>query len=124
MAYSESLAQQVRAMLATELPPHVFEEEVEEKKMFGGLAFMVRGKMAVTVSSRSQELVMVRIGKEMEKQVLSKNGASVTLMKGRLYHGYIDLDGEAQKELSYWIGLALSYNQELTQQDKSKKSSE
>ena len=118
MAYSKSLPQQIRTILATELPPHVFEEEVEEKKMFGGLAFMVRGKMTVTVSSRSQELVMVRIGKEMEKQVLPKNGASVTLMKGRLYHGYIDLDGEAQKELSYWIKLALSYNQELTQQDK------
>ena len=118
MAYSKSLAQQIRTILATELPPHVFEEEVEEKKMFGGLAFMVRGKMTLTVSSRSQELVMVRIGKEMEKQVLPKNGASVTLMKGRLYHGYIDLDGEAQKELSYWIKLALSYNQELTQQDK------
>ena len=118
MAYSKSLAQQIRTILATELPPHVFEEEVEEKKMFGGLAFMVRGKMTVTVSSRSQELVMVRTGKEMEKQVLPKNGASVTLMKGRLYHGYIDLDGEAQKELSYWIKLALSYNQELTQQDK------
>ena len=118
MAYSKSLAQQIRTILATELPPHVFEEEVEEKKMFGGLALMVRGKMTVTVSSRSQELVMVRIGKEMEKQVLPKNGASVTLMKGRLYHGYIDLDGEAQKELSYWIKLALSYNQELTQQNK------
>ena len=118
MAYSESLAQQVREILATELPSHVFEEEVEEKKMFGGLAFMVRGKMTVTVSSRSQELVMVRIGKEMEKQVLPKNGASVTLMKGRLYHGYIDLDAEGQKELSYWINLALSYNQELAQQDK------
>ena len=115
MAYSESLAQQVRAILATELPPHVFEEEVEEKKMFGGLAFMARGKMSVTVSSRGQELVMVRIGKELEKQVLPKNGASVTLMKGRLYHGYIDLDGEAQKELSYWIKLALAYNQELSQ---------
>ena len=115
MDYSESLAQQVRAILATELPLHVFEEEVEEKKMFGGLAFMVRGKMSVTVSSRSQELVMVRIGKEMEKQVLPKNGASVTLMKGRLYHGYIDLDVEAQKELSYWIKLALAYNQELSQ---------
>ena len=100
MAYSESLAQQVRVILATELPPHVFEEEVEEK------------------SSRSQELIMVRIGKELEKQVLPKNGASVTLMKGRLYHGYIDLDGEGQKELPYWIKLALSYNQELTQQDK------
>lgn len=119
MAYSESLAQQVRAILATELPPHVFEEEVEEKKMFGGLAFMVRGKMTVTVSSeRDQDLVMVRIGKEMEKQVLPKNGASVTVMKNRLYHGYIDLDSEGQKELSYWIKLALDYNQELTQQDK------
>jgi len=51
----------------------------------------------------------------MEKQVLPKNGASVTLMKGRLYHGYIDLDVEAQKELSYWIKLALAYNQELSQ---------
>lgn len=115
MAYSKTLAQQVRAILATELSPRVFEEELEEKKMFGGLAFMVRGKMTVTVSSRGQELVMVRIGKEMEKQVLPKNGASVTLMKGRLYHGYIDLDGEAQKELSYWIKLALAYNQELSQ---------
>ena len=36
MAYSESLAQQVRAILATELSPCIFEEEVEEKKMFGG----------------------------------------------------------------------------------------
>ena len=115
MAYSKSLAQQVRTILATELSPRIFEEEVEEKKMFGGLAFMVRGKITVTVSSRGQELVMVRIGKEMEKQVLPKNGASVTLMKGRLYHGYIDLDGEAQKELSYWIKLALAYNQELSQ---------
>lgn len=118
MTYSKSLAQQIRTILATELSPRIFEEEVEEKKMFGGLAFMIRGKMIVTVSSRSQELVMVRIGKEMEKQVLPKNGASVTLMKGRLYHGYIDLDGEAQKELSYWINLALSYNQEMAQQDK------
>ena len=115
MAYSKSLAQQIRTILATELSPRIFEEEVEEKKMFGGLAFMVRGKMTVTVSSRGQELVMVRIGKELEKQILPKNGASVTLMKGRLYHGYIDLDSEGQKELSYWIKLALDYNQELTQ---------
>ena len=114
MAYSQSLAQQIRKILALKLPPQIFEEELEEKKLFGGLAFMIRGKMVLTVSSRKDELVMVRIGKEMEKQVLPRTGARTTLMSGRPYHGYIDLDIEGQKELPYWIDLALSYNQELT----------
>ena len=114
MAYSQSLAQQIRKILALKLPPQIFEEELEEKKLFGGLAFMIRGKMVLTVSSRKDELVMVRIGKEMEKQVLPRTGARTTLMRGRAYHGYIDLDIEGQKELPYWIDLALSYNQELT----------
>ena len=114
MAYSQSLAQQIRKILALKLPPQIFEEELGEKKLFGGLAFMIRGKMVLTVSSRKDELVMVRIGKEMEKQVLPRTGARTTLMRGRPYHGYIDLDIEGQKELPYWIDLALSYNQELT----------
>lgn len=114
MAYSQSLAQQIRKILALKLPPQIFEEELEEKKLFGGLAFMIRGKMVLTVSSRKDELVMVRIGKEMEKQVLPRTEAHTTLMRGRPYHGYIDLDIEGQKELPYWIDLALSYNQELT----------
>ena len=114
MAYSQSLAQQIRKILALKLPPQIFEEELEEKKLFGGLAFMIRWKMVLTVSSRKDELVMVRIGKEMEKQVLPRTGARTTLMRGRPYHGYIDLDIEGQKELPYWIDLALSYNQELT----------
>ena len=114
MAYSQSLAQQIQKILALKLPPQIFEEELEEKKLFGGLAFMIRGKMVLTVSSRKDELVMVRIGKEMEKQVLPRTGARTTLMRGRPYHGYIDLDIEGQKELPYWIDLALSYNQELT----------
>ena len=114
MAYSQSLAQQIRKILALKLPPQIFEEELEEKKLFGGLAFMIRGKMVLTVSSRKDQLVMVRIGKEIEKQVLPRTGARTTLMRGRPYHGYIDLDIEGQKELPYWIDLALSYNQELT----------
>ena len=114
MAYSQSLAKQIRKILALKLPPQIFEEELEEKKLFGGLAFMIRRKMVLTVSSRKDELVMVRIGKEMEKQVLPRIGARTTLMRGRPYHGYIDLDIEGQKELPYWIDLALSYNQELT----------
>ena len=74
MAYSQSLAQQIRKILALKLPPQIFEEELEEKKLFGGLAFMIRGKMVLTVSSRKDELVMVRIGREMETQVLSRSG--------------------------------------------------
>ena len=114
MAYSQFLVQPIRKLLALKLPPQIFEEELEEKKLFGGLAFMIRGKMVLTVSSRKDELVMVRIGKEMEKQVLPRTGARTTLMRGRPYHGYIDLDIEGQKELPYWIDLVLSYNQELT----------
>ena len=72
MAYSQSLAQQIRKILALKLPPQIFEEELEKKKLFGGLAFMIRGKMVLTVSSRKNELVMVRIGKEMEKQLLRR----------------------------------------------------
>ena len=56
MAYSQSLAQQIRKILALKLPPQIFEEELEEKKLFGGLAFMIRGKMVLTVSSRKDEL--------------------------------------------------------------------
>lgn len=61
MAYSQSLAQQIRKILALKLPSQIFEEELEEKKLFGGLAFMIRGKMVLTVSSRKDKLVMVRI---------------------------------------------------------------
>ena len=47
MAYSQSLAKQIRKILALKLPPQIFEEELEEKKLFGGLAFMIRGKMVL-----------------------------------------------------------------------------
>ena len=47
MAYSQSLAQQIRKILALKLPPQIFEEELEEKKLFGGLAFMIRGKWSL-----------------------------------------------------------------------------
>jgi len=50
MTYSQSLVQQIRKILALKLPPQIFEEELEEKKLFGGLAFMIRGKMVLTVS--------------------------------------------------------------------------
>lgn len=118
MVYSECLAKQIRTIISQKLAPQIVEEELEEKKMFGGLAFMVRGKMAVTVNqTKGQDKVMVRIGKDREEQLLPRKGVSVTLMRGRLYHGYLDLAPEVFPDLDFWVDQALQFNQELTQLD-------
>ncbi|MGF6147105.1 Uncharacterised protein [Kingella potus] len=110
MAYSETLAQEVRKLLAQKLPPEVLAAELEEKKMFGGLAFMIRGKMAVCIGDEAGAEVMVVIGQDLQQQAMPRTGAKTTVMRGRPYRGYIDLDHEGQKELSYWLDLALEYN--------------
>ncbi len=66
MAYSES-SPASPCHLATELPPHVFEEEVEEKKMFGGLPLWSEVRCPATVSSRGQELASRPHRYELEK---------------------------------------------------------
>ena len=114
MAYSQRLVQEGRSLLGQKLELAVFEEEIEEKKMFGGLAFMVRGKMSACISGIVGVKVMVRIGKDLQQKVMPRQGAKVAMMKGRPYRGYVDLDHEGQKELSYWLDLALAYNNELT----------
>ncbi|MHA4847371.1 TfoX/Sxy family protein [Flavitalea antarctica] len=103
MAYDEKLANRIRVALA-DLP------KLEEKKMFGGLAFMVNGKMCINVGSNR---IMCRIDPRLHDEALSKNGTRTVMMKGREYRGFVHVD-EAQtktkKELDYWIELCLDYN--------------
>ena len=113
MAYWQEAAKQIREELRRQLPPEVFEDEVAEKKMFGGLAFMVRGKMCICVSGRDEVLVMARIGKKRQNALLPIAGASVTIMRGRPCQGYIALDKNAYENLSFWVSQALGYNLEL-----------
>ncbi|PJK10875.1 hypothetical protein CO614_07715 [Lysobacteraceae bacterium NML120232] len=81
--------------------------------MFGGLAFMVRGKLCVGVSGDGCE-VMLRIGKANHDAALEHEGVRTTVMKGREYRGYIDVDETGFAMLGHWITLALAYTLSLS----------
>lgn len=103
MAINEKTAERVRKSLTKQ-------KEVEEKKMFGGLCFMVNGKMCVCV--RDEEL-MFRIDPKDYESVLEKKKARPMIHNGNLMKGFIFVkieDVKPEKEFGYWIGLVLDYN--------------
>jgi len=83
---------------------------VEEKKMFGGVTFMVRGKMCVSVG---RDRIMCRIDPVIHDAALERQGCRTVVMKGRQYRGFVHVEAAAvrsKRDLDYWIGLALDYN--------------
>jgi len=103
-----TLLDRVRTMLA-----HT--PRVAEKKMFGGTAFMVNGKMCMTVR---EGRMMFRIDPETHDRVLPRDGCRTMVMGGRSYRGYVQVDADAlrsKRELDYWSGLALAYNRKAKQ---------
>lgn len=108
MAYNENLAQRVREELAM-----AGIQEVGEIKMYGGLAFMVRGKMCVCIGGDDGKIVMVRVGKERYEKLLERTGALPSIMKDKPIKGYIDLSSEGQDDLTFWIAAALEFNENL-----------
>src|SRR5215468_10222449 len=103
MPHDEALAVRVKAALRrTPL--------VEEKKMFGGTTFMVRGKMCVSVG---RGRIMCRIDPAFHDTALERQGCRTVTMKGRQYRGYVYVDADAvagKSDLEFWIGLSLDYN--------------
>ena len=98
MAYDEALAKRVKMALGDI-------RRVEEKRMFGGLAFMVDRKMCVSVG---KERIMCRIDPAIHDAALQRKGCRTVVMKGREYRGYVHVDAEAVRtngELEYWVGL-------------------
>lgn len=103
MARDDTLVDRVRAALGGT-------PRVEEKSMFGGIAFMVRGKMCV---SARKERIMCRIDPAIHDAALDRKGCRTVVMKGREYRGYVYVDAAAvrtKRDLDYWLGLALDYN--------------
>lgn len=106
MAYSEKLVIRVRQALA-------HSPNVEEKKMFGGIAFMVNGKMCVTVGS---DRIMCRIDPAIYETAVKRKGCRAVIMRGHEYKGYVYVNEEGiknKKAFNYWISLALDYNKKI-----------
>lgn len=102
MAYSEALAERVRQGMA----PH---EDVVEKKMFGGLCFMLHGHMVCGVS---EERLMLRLGKEAVERALSKPSTAPMDFTGSPMKTMIWVlpEGIATSEaLQLWLDQATEY---------------
>ena len=107
MAYDERLAERVRELLAAE-------SGVSEKRMFGGLAFLLDGNMAVAASSQGG--LLVRVGPDAFDDALARKGASPMEMRGRPMTGWVRVapDAVARKsQLESWVGRGLGFARTL-----------
>jgi TfoX/Sxy family transcriptional regulator of competence genes len=114
MAYNEALAMRVREALVS-LP------RVEEKKMMGGLTFMVNGKMCVGIL---QNDLMARIDPEIYETTLRKKGCREMDFTGKPMKGFVFISPEGTREkedFDDWIGLALEFNKKAKASKKRKK---
>lgn len=104
MAYDEKLADRVRELIAKS------HTNVEDKKMFGGLCFMVNDKMCVGVEN---ERLMLRIDPDKYEELIEKEGCTPMDFTGKPMRGYVYVGKEVlqtKRQIEYWIGLALEYN--------------
>jgi TfoX/Sxy family transcriptional regulator of competence genes len=104
MAYDEKLADRVRAELDKQAP----DDEVVEKKMFGGLCFMVAGAMAVGVTGTD---LMVRVGKDAHEQAVAQPHARPMDFTGRPMKGFVFVDAagtSTQRHVGTWVRQALA----------------
>ena len=103
MAYDEKLAERVRGKL-------IGYDKVEEKKMMGGLTFMVNGKMCVGVL---KDELMARIDPDVYEVALRRKGCCEMNFTGKPMRGFVFVNSKGtgnKKDLDYWINLALDFN--------------
>jgi TfoX/Sxy family transcriptional regulator of competence genes len=107
MAYDEDLAGRVRELVASN-------EGLSEQKMFGGLAFLVGGNMAVGVSGQGG--LMVRVDRDDTDALLAKPHARAFEMGGREMKGWVRVDADGvrtKRQLEPWVRRGVSYARSL-----------
>lgn len=110
MAYDEFMADRVRQILKDK------NANFFEKKMFGGLCYMVNDKMACGImyhKKNETDLLMARIGEEASETALQKEGCHPMDFTGRPMRGYVFVtpDGyDSDEDLEHWIQLCLDFN--------------
>jgi hypothetical protein len=107
VAYDEKLAARIRDLLADE-------PDLVEKKMFGGLAFLIRGHMAVAASGQGG--LMVRVDPAAGDKLIETTSARPMEMRGRPMSGWLRLDTDdvrAKRQLARWVMTGVTYAKSL-----------
>lgn len=103
VSYDEELADRVEDLLGAR-------RDATPKRMFGGLAWMVNGNMAVVV--RSKGGLMVRVSPDDHDDLLAEPGAATTVMRGHPMRGWITVSPEAcaaPSDVAAWVDRGLAY---------------
>ena len=107
VAYDEELADRIRELLGGEA-------DLTEKKMFGGLAFLVGGNMAVAASGQGG--VLVRVDPAESETFAATTNARLMEMRGRQMQGWLRVnpdDLRTKRQLAKWVGLGATYARSL-----------
>jgi TfoX/Sxy family transcriptional regulator of competence genes len=108
MAYDEDLADRIRELVAGE-------KGLTEQKMFGGLAFLIGGNMAVAASGQGGILVRVDPAAS-AKLVSSTNAEPMVMRRGRVMKGWLRVDPEhvhEKRQLAAWVKRGVTYARSL-----------
>lgn len=107
MAYDDELAQRVRALLT-------YEPDIAEKKMFGGLSFLIGGHLAVGVSGGGG--LLMRADPDETEELLSQPHVEPFVMRGRAMNGWVRVSAEGvadDDDLSRWVESGVGYARSL-----------
>jgi TfoX/Sxy family transcriptional regulator of competence genes len=107
MAYDEELANRIRELVAGE-------DGVVEKKMFGGLAFLIGGNMSVSASGRGG--LLLRVDPQETESLLAKPHAEPFVMRGRAMDGWLRVAPEGlgtKRQLERWVARGVTYAKSL-----------
>ena len=107
MAYDQDLAQRIRARVAVQ-------QGLTERKMFGGVAFLIGGNLAIAASGQGG--ILVRVGPASSEKLVSTTAASVAVMRGRPMPGGLRVDAEhlaTARELGKWVDRGVSVARSL-----------
>ncbi|MCV7298738.1 TfoX/Sxy family protein [Mycobacterium barrassiae] len=107
MAYDEDLAHRVRELVATQ-------QGVDERQMFGGLAFLINGNMAVVVSGKGG--LMVRVPPDETDKLLSRAHVEPMIMAGRETRGWLRVSVagvKTKRQLQGWVSRGVDFAKSL-----------
>jgi TfoX/Sxy family transcriptional regulator of competence genes len=107
MAYDQELAERIRRFIESD-------SDLTEKKMFGGLAFLIAGNMAIAASSQGG--AMVRVDPQQSAALVATTTASLVEMRGRPMPGWLLVSSDdlrTDDQLAPWVDRAIGYARSL-----------